>query len=119
MKAFEMSSLKSEGQSDVLVDQLAAEALPEYPTKWRLLLILCCLILGTFLVAIDTTIISVAIPSISTDFHALVDVGWYGSVYLMTLTAFQPTMGKIYALFPPKIVYLISIAIFEGTFCVI
>ena len=64
--------------------------------------------------AIDTTIIAVAIPGISTDFKALDDVGWYGSVYLMTLTAFQPTMGKVYKIFNPKTAYLASIALFEG-----
>ena len=64
--------------------------------------------------AIDTTIISVAIPTISTDFEALHGVGWYGSAYLMTLTAFQPTMSKIYKIFSPKMAYIASIALFEG-----
>ncbi|KAF7916838.1 uncharacterized protein EAE98_010560 [Botrytis deweyae] len=36
---------------------------------------------------------SVTIPKISTEFKALDDVGWYGSGYLITLTAFQPLQG--------------------------
>ena len=74
----------------------------QYPTKGRLIFILICLVLGKFLVAIDTTIIYVAVPKISTDFRALNDVGWYGSAYLMTLTALQPTMNKIYGIFHRK-----------------
>ena len=66
------------------------------------------------LVVIDTTIISVAVPKISTVFKALDEIGWYGSAYLMTVTAFQPSFGKIYRLFDVKTVYLSSIVIFEG-----
>ncbi len=86
----------------------------EYPTGWRLVIILCSLFLGTFLVAIDTTIISVAIPKISSQFDALDDVGWYGSAYLITITALQPAGGTIFKWFDPKIVYLSAILVFEG-----
>ena len=101
-------------QDSTLVKEVTTGTPIQYPTKGRQLLILLCLILGTFLVAIDTTIISVAIPTISTDFEALHDVGWYGSAYLLTLTAFQPTMSKIYKIFSPKMAYIASVALFEG-----
>lgn len=101
-------------QDKTLVREVASGTTIQYPAKGRRLLILLCLVLGTFLVAIDTTIISVAIPTISTDFEALHDVGWYGSAYLMTLTAFQPTMSKIYKTFSAKAAYIASIALFEG-----
>lgn len=78
-------------------------------------MILLSLALGTLLMAIDTTIISVAIPKISTEFKALKDVGWYGSAYLITLTAFQPVTGNAYKMFNPRIVYIVFIIIFEGT----
>ena len=35
--------------------------------------------ISIFCVALDNTIISTAIPRITDDFHALQDVGWYGS----------------------------------------
>lgn len=41
------------------------------------------------------------------------DIAWYGSSYLLTVTAFQPLFGNFYKYFPAKPVYLISIAIFE------
>lgn len=107
--------LSQETQDDgIVVRERIAGAANQYPNKGILLSILLCLVLGTLLVAIDTTIISVAIPQISTDFKALHDVGWYGSVYLMTLTAFQPTMGKVYKLFDPRTAYLASIVLFES-----
>ena len=49
-------------------------------------LALCIFALCTavFCVALDNTIIATAIPKITDDFHALQDVGWYGSAYLLT-----------------------------------
>ncbi|KAL8721385.1 MAG: hypothetical protein Q9225_001932 [Loekoesia sp. 1 TL-2023] len=85
-----------------------------YPAGLRLTVILSSLFFGTFLVAIDTTIVSVAIPKISTQFHALEDVGWYGSAYLITITALQPAVGTIYKLFDAKLVYLAAIVVFEA-----
>ena len=72
------------------------KAAPVYLAGFRLAVVLLSLFLGTFLVAIDTTIISVAISEISTHFHALNDIGWYGSAYLISLTALQLAGGTIY-----------------------
>ena len=85
----------------------------QYPTGLRLVIIMTSLMLGTFLMALDSTIISVATPQISTDFHALDDVGWYGAAYGMTLCAFTPILSSFYKHFSPKIVYLTVIVIFE------
>ena len=85
-----------------------------YLRSWKLGLVVTSLYLGTLLVAIDTTIISVAVPKISTVFKALDDVGWYGSGYLLTVTACQPSFGKVYKFFSVKATYLTSIVIFEG-----
>lgn len=82
--------------------------------SWRSGLILLSLWLGTLLVAIDTTIIGTAIPKISSDFKALTQVGWYGSAYMLTLTAFQPIYGNVYKFFNVKVVFLASIILFEA-----
>ena len=86
----------------------------QYPTGWRLVLIVISLCLGTLLIAIDNTILAVAIPRITTVFNSLSDVGWYGSAYLLSITALQPTFGNIYKYFNVKATYLVSITIFEG-----
>lgn len=88
----------------------------QYPTGAQLYIIMGALLLGTTLMSLDTTIISVATPTITADFHALNDVGWYGAAYLMTLTSTTPISANLYKFFNPKYVYLASIAIFEGMF---
>ncbi|PYI05540.1 MFS general substrate transporter [Aspergillus sclerotiicarbonarius CBS 121057] len=85
----------------------------QYLEGWRLGVVIACLFFGSFLIALDTNIINVAIPQISTDFHALDDVAWYGTGYLLTVTAFQPVYGCFYRFFPTDLVYRLSIFIFE------
>ncbi|MCJ1413948.1 hypothetical protein MMC32_000273 [Xylographa parallela] len=84
-----------------------------YPTGFKLVVIMASLMLGTTLMALDTTIVSVATPAISTQFQALDDVGWYGAAYLMTLTATTPIAANFYKYFNPKYVYVVYICIFE------
>ncbi len=52
-------------------------------------------------------------PRLATEFDDLSLVGWYGSSYFLTLTSFQPAFGQLCTLYPIKMVYLISIALFE------
>ena len=85
---------------------------PEYPSRREMVPILVSLALGTFLFSIDTTIISVAIPSITRDFHVLDQIGWYGSAYLLVATAFQPIMSNLYRFYHLKLVYLVTVVIF-------
>ncbi|MCJ1288930.1 hypothetical protein MMC34_000461 [Xylographa carneopallida] len=84
-----------------------------YPTGVKLAIISVALCLSVFLVALDNTIIATAIPRITDQFHALDDIGWYGSAYLLTTCAFQLFFGKLYTFFSIKWVYLAAIAIFE------
>ncbi|KAL1956706.1 hypothetical protein VTO42DRAFT_6856 [Malbranchea cinnamomea] len=71
------------------------------------------LYLAMLLVASDRTIIATAISRITDDFHALNDIGWYGSNYLLTSCAFQLTYGRIYTFYSPKWVLLSAITLFE------
>lgn len=77
----------------------AAEDEVEYPKGMKLVVILAALLLTIFLVALDQTIISTAIPKITDQFHSIKDIGWYGSAYLLTATALQPTFGRVYTIF--------------------
>jgi hypothetical protein len=85
----------------------------DYPTAFRLAMIIVALALAMFLVAIDMTIVATAIPRITDQFHSLDQVGWYGSAFFLTLASFQSTWGKAYKYFPLKTSFLISILIFE------
>lgn len=61
----------------------------------------------------DRTIIATAIPRITDEFNALPDIGWYGSSYLITNSAFLLTYARFYTFYPPKWVFLTAIAVFE------
>jgi len=106
---------KDEDSATVAMVPEGAEDQKIYPTGWRLAVIIGSLCCGTLLVAIDNTILAVAVPRITTVFDSLNDTGWYGSAYLLSITALQPTFGNIYKYFDVKGTYLTSIAIFEGS----
>ncbi|BAE61344.1 unnamed protein product [Aspergillus oryzae RIB40] len=87
--------------------------LHEYPPLPRVIMITIALYLAIFLVALDRTIISTAIPRITDTFHSLNDIGWYGSAYLLTCCSFQLVFGRIYTFYSPKWVFLGAILLFE------
>ncbi|KAI0184114.1 major facilitator superfamily domain-containing protein [Xylaria flabelliformis] len=84
-----------------------------YLEGWRLQAVIICLFFGAFLVALDSHIINIAIPNITSEFKALESAAWYGSAYLLTSTAFQPIYGSLYRYFNEDNVYRVSIAVFE------
>lgn len=79
----------------------------------RLIITLLALCFAVLCVALDNTIIATAIPYITDQFKNLNDVGWYGSVYLLTTCAFQLLYGKLYKFFSIKLVFLTGLFIFE------
>ncbi|KAJ6550029.1 major facilitator superfamily domain-containing protein [Mycena capillaripes] len=85
----------------------------EYPTGLKLGLISLAMCLSMFLAALDNTILAVAIPKITDQFHSLEDIGWYGSAYLLTTASFQLLFGRLYSFLPLKWVYIGAIGIFE------
>ena len=87
-----------------------------YLKGWRLATVILSLYLGAFVMALDTNIINVAVPMIATDFHMLDDVAWYGSAYLLTVTAFQPAFGNLYKFFHIENTYRSCIVVFESLF---
>lgn len=78
----------------------------QYPKGIRLIGTVVALILSIFLVALDNTIVSTAIPTITTEFHSLDQVGWYGSAFFLTIASFQSTWGKAYKYFSIKPAFL-------------
>lgn len=85
----------------------------EYPHGIHLVAVTIALILALLLAVMDMTILATAIPHITDEFHSLDDIGWYASVFFMTVASTQSTWGKAYKYFDLKTVFLIAIAIFE------
>ncbi|KAJ5456026.1 Efflux pump roqT [Penicillium daleae] len=68
----------------------------QFPPLGQVIIIVLAIYLAAFLVALDQTIIGVAIPKITDRFKSIPDIAWYGSAYFLTSTALQPSYGRIY-----------------------
>lgn len=84
-----------------------------YLTGWRLALVTVSLALSMFLTGVDSCIIGVATPGITTSFRAIDDLAWYGSGYMLPHTVLQPILGSFFKTFNVRYVYIVSIAVFE------
>lgn len=81
-------------------------------TKSENILIMSALCLALFLAALDTTIITTAVPTIATEFNSSQGYVWIGTAYLLGNAAFVPTWGKISDIFGRKPVILAAAVIF-------
>jgi len=78
-------------------------------------LILFTSCLGAFMATLDTSIVNVALPQISQDFHAtLGQVSWVIQIYLLLNASFLLTSGRLGDLLPPGKVYLLGLVVFTG-----
>jgi hypothetical protein len=85
----------------------------EYPKGIHLFTIILGLVMAMMLAVMDMTILATAIPHITDQFHSLDDVGWYASVYFVTVASSQSAWGKAYKYFDLKTVFLLTIFLFE------
>ncbi|KAI1329047.1 major facilitator superfamily domain-containing protein [Xylariaceae sp. FL0255] len=85
----------------------------DYVTGFKLWSVLVSTAVLFFLVLLDNSILSTAIPRITTQFHSLPDQGWYVGAYQLTSSVLQPLTGKIYTYFNTKWTFLFFFTIFE------
>ncbi|KAH7152625.1 permease of the major facilitator superfamily [Dactylonectria macrodidyma] len=95
----------------VISECVPVETNTQYPSGKLFYLILFSATLTLITGRIDSSIVAVAIPSITNDFHTVSDVGWYSAAYRLCLCSFQFMFGKLYRLFPLKTLFLTSIAV--------
>ena len=86
----------------------------QYPTGFKFSMICVSVALALILTGLDLNIVATAVPSITDDFHTIVDIGWYSAAYRLTICAFQFMFGRMYAVFSIKWVYISALIIFEG-----
>ncbi|RDW76680.1 MDR family MFS transporter [Aspergillus mulundensis] len=98
---------------DASSDDAETETKIQYPSGWRVTMILTSVTLAYFLFFLDLAVLSTATPAITSQFDSLVDVGWYGGAYQLGSAAFQPLTGKIYSQFSIKWTFLVFFVIFE------
>src|SRR3954466_13039208 len=82
----------------------------EEKDPWPALFALC---LGFFMILVDTTIVTVATPSIIADLHADVnEVVWVTSAYLLAYAVPVLITGRLGDRIGPKKIYMVGLAIF-------
>jgi len=74
--------------------------------------IIASLCASVFLAALDTTIITTALPTISEYFHSNAGYTWIGSAYLLANAASKPSWGKFSDIWGRKPVLLVACAVF-------
>ncbi|KAL4908419.1 hypothetical protein BDW74DRAFT_100506 [Aspergillus multicolor] len=98
-------------------DPRADENKNEYEPEWlhgiSLVMVISGITLVVFLMLLDMSIVSTAIPKITAQFSSLDDVAWYGSAYTISSAALQPLTGKFYTYFSSKWIFLSFFGVFE------
>ncbi|ORY10726.1 major facilitator superfamily domain-containing protein [Clohesyomyces aquaticus] len=94
-------SQESEPQKDIV-----------YLTGLPLFLLFFALCLSSFLIVLYMSVITTAVPSITTYFGTVEDVDWYVTAYLLALCSVQPLTGQIYNNFRIKFTFVSFIAMF-------
>ncbi|HAM44630.1 MAG TPA: MFS transporter, partial [Propionibacteriaceae bacterium] len=80
-----------------------------WPALWAL-------VIGFFMILVDTTIVAVANPRIMTSLQADVNqVIWVTSAYLLTYAVPLLVTGRLGDRFGPKRVYLVGLALFTAS----
>lgn len=81
-------------------------------TLAELLLIMGAMWIGTFLAALDGTIVATILSTVGSEFQVSKTVGWLGTSYLLTQTAFQPLYGRLSDIFGRKAATLFASSVF-------
>ncbi|KAI1395218.1 hypothetical protein F4819DRAFT_203459 [Hypoxylon fuscum] len=84
-----------------------------FPGPRALALIMIGLPLAMFINNLGATIIAIAIPYITDEFHTMQDVGWYVSSTFLIFASFQSTWDKACKCSPLKTTPLFSLFVFK------
>ncbi|KAK4187417.1 putative multidrug efflux system protein [Podospora australis] len=112
-------SEKEPGVTDVNTTTIIEDVIPNvspadrYVTGLKLVMLFSALTAVNFLMMLDISIISTAVPRITDEFHSLQDIGWYASIYQLASAALQPLTGKLYQKFSTRWTFLAFFGIFE------
>ncbi|KAK2738758.1 hypothetical protein FQN57_006926 [Myotisia sp. PD_48] len=110
-----VAASRNEGQEDQRPSEEEEEDSMngERISKSKITLIMIALCLATFLAALDMTIITTALPTISREFNSSqADYTWVGSAYLLGAASSTPSWGKISDIFGRKPILLLANVVF-------
>jgi EmrB/QacA subfamily drug resistance transporter len=79
-------------------------------SPWLVLLTLC---LGFFMILLDTTIVNIAIPDMSTSLNATLDqILWVINAYILVFAVLLITAGRLGDLYGPKLLFILGLVVF-------
>ncbi|KAK3382561.1 major facilitator superfamily domain-containing protein [Lasiosphaeria ovina] len=108
----EPAALKQEPQAEAEGKPAPAPLPEETRTKLETALVVGALASALFLAALDVTIVTVAIPTISQEFNSTSGYTWIGSAYTLTSAAAAPVWGKISDIWGRKPIIILAVAVF-------
>jgi EmrB/QacA subfamily drug resistance transporter len=85
---------------------------PQYFTHRQILVILCGVMAGMLLFALDQGIVGTALPRIVSELGGLDRLSWVVTAYLLTSTASTPLWGKVSDLYGRRLIFQVAIGIF-------
>ena len=92
--------------------QTGGTSVPGTANPWVILTALC---LGFFMILLDTTIVNIAIPDLSTKLNAsLEDILWVLNSYVLVYAVLLITAGRLGDLYGPKPLYLAGLVLFTA-----
>ncbi|HEV2451773.1 MAG TPA: MFS transporter, partial [Streptosporangiaceae bacterium] len=99
------------GPSQTTLDQRASTP-ARRGSKWWTLVAVC---LGIFMLLLDITIVTVALPDIQRGLHSsFSDLQWIVDAYALTLAAFLLTAGSVADMYGRRLLFLIGLVVFTG-----
>jgi len=81
-------------------------------THRQIQMVLVGLMAGSFLAALDQTVVATALPEIVGDFGGVDQLAWIASIYLLTSTAAMPLVGKLGDIYGRRLLFQVSIVVF-------
>ncbi|EGP88126.1 putative major facilitator superfamily transporter [Zymoseptoria tritici IPO323] len=99
-------------EADDEVDPLNSNGLIQGRTKGKVAVIMAALMMAVFLAALDVTIITTALPTISQHFNSAAGYTWIGSAFLLANASSIPVWGKVSDIFGRKPMLLAANVIF-------
>ncbi len=102
----------SSTDADIETAPDADEEVQAYFTHKQILVVMSGVMSGMFLAALDQSIVSTALPTITSELGGLDKLAWVVTAYLVTATAATPLWGKVSDLYGRRLIFQIAISIF-------
>ena len=88
--------------------------LPDEPTTWECLKVMLGFWVGTFLAALDSTLVATLTAAISDSFDSLSLLSWVATGYLIANAAIQPLSGKLTDIYGRRAGFMFAITFFTA-----